>query len=287
MFQAGISTSNGLTLDEVVTRLSASLICEGIALFGSSVNPVNDSVSDYDLLVLLANPPVRIFQMQTYIGGRIADVAFVETDTAERVLALEKPVNPTSAEGFLIGWLEGAWILYDGEARYFERIQQKLKSQDWRLRPGAQDFYAEWFWLNFDLRHVRRMVASSDLLHLMVVDMRLMACISGICRAYCRLNGIHWRGEKAALRYLQEHNADYFNLVRRCIAEVNRAQRIALCEQLIERTLTGVGGLWPAGTTAVYLKDSTEQPERVEDALQLWERLLRNEFTNQETIDRM
>jgi predicted nucleotidyltransferase len=274
MFQARVSTSNALSLDEVVAHLSHSNLVEGVALFGSSLTTTTEPTSDYDLLVMLSNPPVHIFQMQTYIAGRIADIAFVETDTADRVLALDKPVSPTSSEGYLIGWLEGAQIVYDGEARRLERIQQKLKSQDWRWHAGIQDFYADWFWLNFDLRHIQRMAASNDPLYLMVVDMRLMACISGICRAYCRLHGVHWRGEKAALRYLQAHDPHYFELLQQAVAEVNRTQRITLCEQLVERTLADVGGLWPAGATAAYLKDPAAQPERVEEAFQLWEQLL-------------
>jgi hypothetical protein len=281
MFRAGVSTSGDLTLEAVVRRLSDSGMVEGVALFGSSLQATNDPVSDYDLLVMLTNPPVRVFQMQTYIAGKITDVAFVETGVAERVLALEQAVSPTSAEGFLIGWLEGAQIMYDGDVRYFERIQEKLKSREWRLHAGVQDFYAEWFWLNFDLRHIQRMAGSSDPLYQMVVDMRLMAHIASICRTYCRLNGIHWRGEKAALRHIQEHDTDYFELLQRSIAETDRVERIRLCEQLIERTLVDVGGLWRDGTTALVLKDITEQPERVEEGLRLWEQLIYNAAENE------
>ena len=274
MFQTQVSTSNHLTLDQVVSRLRASNAVAGIALFGSSLKPANDAVSDYDLLVMLSSPSVRIFQMPTYINGRIADVAFVETEVADSVLSLTEPVSPTSREGYLIGWLEQAEILYDGDSGRLRRIQQKLKAQDWRLPSNASDLYAEWFWLNFDLRHIKRLAASSDPIYLMVVDMRLMACISGICRAYCRLRSIHWRGEKAALHYLQEYDPDYFELIQACVAETDRTQRIVLCEQLVERAVAGFGGLWASGTTAVYLKDSTQHPDRVLDALQLWEHLI-------------
>src|SRR5262245_1122061 len=102
MFPTLLSSSNHLALDTVVQRLSAAPLVEGIALFGSSTQASGNPVSDYDLLVMLDNPPIRIFQMQTYIDGRIADVAFVETEVADRVLALTEPASAISAEGYLI-----------------------------------------------------------------------------------------------------------------------------------------------------------------------------------------
>jgi predicted nucleotidyltransferase len=274
MFQTIISVSNGLTLDQVVARLSAAAGVEGVALFGSSQQAAHDPTSDYDLLILLDKPTVQIFQMQTYINGRIADVAFVETETAERVLALEEPVGATSREGFLIGWLEQAQILYD-RSGHLARIQQKITQRDWRISGlPTSDTYAEWFWLNFDLRHIRRMAAAHDPLYGMVVDMRLMFCLAQMCRTYFRLRGIHWRGEKAALRYLQAHDLEVFDLLQRALEESDRARRIDLCEALIERTLPTSGDLWPPDSTAVYLKNAAEHPSHVGEALALWEGLI-------------
>jgi predicted nucleotidyltransferase len=164
MFPTLMASSNRLTLEAVLARLIRSGQVDGIALFGSSAQVVGDSVSDYDLLLMLPDPPVHIFQMQTFINGRIADVAFVETALADRVLSLAEPVNPTSSEGYLIGWLERAKIVYDGGALLgrLGRIQAKLRERDWRLTRSDSEAYAEWFWLNFDLRHIGRLAASRD-----------------------------------------------------------------------------------------------------------------------------
>jgi predicted nucleotidyltransferase len=274
MFQTVISASNRLTLDQVVAWLRAAPDVDGVALFGSSRQAAHDPASDYDLLVMLDNPTVQIFQMQTYIDGKLADVAFVETETAERVLALELPVGVTSREGFLIGWLEQAQILYDRSGR-LAGIQQKIAQRDWRISGLSEsDAYAEWFWLNFDLRHIQRMAAAHDPIYGMVVDMRVMFCLAQMCRTYCRLRGIHWRGEKAALRTLQAHDPDFFDLLQRALHETDCVRRITLCEQLIARTLENSGGLWPTESTAVYLKNAAEHAARVGEALALWEGLV-------------
>jgi hypothetical protein len=73
---------------------------------------------------------------------------------------------------------------------------------------------------------------------------------------------------------LHQHDPDYLTLYRQCLAETQRWPRIALYEQLVERTLAPFNQLWPAGTTAVYLKNPEEQPARVEEALTFWESLI-------------
>lgn len=274
MFPTIISASTNLPLNSVIERLSRAPQVAGLALFGSSAQPLKSAVSDYDLLVMLDEPPIPIFQMQTYIDGRIADVAFVETKTARQVLALTEPVGPTSPEGFLIGWLEQAQVIYDRND-WFRRIQGKVATRDWRIAQSTQaDIYSEWFWWNFDLRHNQRMSRSDDPIHLMTVDLRLAACMAGICRTYYRLHGLHWRGEKAALRYLQTHDIETFTLLSEFMKELDRTRKVDLCAHLLQRVLASSGGLWPEKTTALFLKIYQDHPTRVEEALTFWEGLL-------------
>lgn len=264
MFPTTPSLSHTLSLENLIDRLKASPQVEGLALFGSP--PGDNPASDYDLLVVLANPPVQMFQMSTSINGRGADIAFSESEIVERVLKLDQSVSATSPEGFLMSWLEHAQILHDDGK--LALVQAKARSQNWRL-PAA-DAYSEWFWLNFDLRHIKRLATSNDALHLMVADMRLMGCVSQIFRSYCRLQNIPWRGEKSALRHLQTHDPAYFNLLQDFLSESDRGSRIVLCEQLIARTLEG--NLWPHDATSVWMKDG--QPDRVGEALNFWAKLV-------------
>jgi len=269
MFPTIISLSHHLTLENLVDRLKASSQVVGLALFGSP--PAENPASDYDLLVVLANPPVKMFQMSTFIGGRGADIAFSESEIVERVLKLDQPVSATSPEGFLMSWLEHATILYDNGQ--LARVQEKSRAKNWRLPLTDADTYAEWFWLNFDLRHVKRLATSTDMVHLMVADMRLMGCVSQICRSYSRLRDKPWRGEKNALRYLQTHDPAFFDLLQQFLRESDRGQRINRCEQLIRQTLDDK--IWPPGATSVWMKDG--QVSGVEEALAFWEALILRE----------
>jgi predicted nucleotidyltransferase len=91
--------SNRLTLNEILTRLEGAKAVDGLARFGSSLTHHANPVSDFDLLILVADPPVRIFQMFTHIDGCMADIVFVETETADAILERAQPVAATSFEG--------------------------------------------------------------------------------------------------------------------------------------------------------------------------------------------
>ncbi len=278
MTETIIAQSNDLTLDELLANLAANHKVDGVALFGSQPTPMTNSASDYDLLIMVNDPPVRIFQLQTYIHGIMADVAFVETEVADRVLALENPVPGTSSEGFLIGWLEHAQIVYDKTGR-FAQIQHKLKTGNWRLTATRSDTYADWFWLNFDLRQMKRMVASSDPLYQMTVDIHLMTNLSHLWRVYYRYHNLHWRGVKEAARYLTAHDPNYQTLYRACLSEPDRLHKLALFERLVALTLAPTADLWPDGATAVYLKNPSEQPDFVAEALEFWQDLVAAQST--------
>lgn len=268
------SQSNKLTLTEVLANLGANDKVYGVALFGSLPTDATNPVTDYDLLIMVKDPPVQIFQLQTYIGDIMADIAFVETDVADRVVALENPVLATSNEGFLIGWLEGAQTFYDKEGR-FARIQHKLMTGNWRLAATEADTYADWFWLNFDLRQMKRIVTSHDPIYQLTMDIHLMTNLAQIWRAYCHYHNIHWRGVKATARYLMTHDPDYLSLYQSCMNESDRVRKLALLEQLVKLTFAPAADLWPTGSTAVYLKNPAEQPESVIEALEFWENLVK------------
>ncbi len=101
------ATTTNLTLEETLRRLSAAAPVDGLALFGSRRNKVGatahePSSSDYDLLVLVEELPVTIFQMLTYIDGRVADVVFYPTTMVDQLDQKRQRVAATSFEGYFL-----------------------------------------------------------------------------------------------------------------------------------------------------------------------------------------
>ncbi len=282
------TASARLTLDEVLSRLATSELVESIALFGSRATGDADSISDYDVLLLVTNPPVRIFQMLTHIGGRMADVVFIETETADRLLTMPGSVAAKSIEGMFLLKMRTAQIVYDASGR-LSRVQQLVRGDkpptDWLLPSTYPDVYAAWFWPNHGLCHMRRMVQSDDPTYLTAFDMMMLSCLSEVCRTYYCVRHLPWQGEKAAIRYLQSHEADYLILLRECIATTDRVRKLSLYEQLIVRALAPVGEIWTPGITAAYLVDPTQHATHIDTALAFWESLLEGESSGDVQAD--
>ncbi|HKZ68970.1 MAG TPA: nucleotidyltransferase domain-containing protein, partial [Anaerolineales bacterium] len=151
--------TNILSFDEVVARLAVSEAVDGLALFGSRSTDDASPISDYDLLILVKDLPVRIFQMLTHIEQRMADIVFVETEIADRVLVSAARVSANSFEGMFLLKMRKAQIIHDASGR-LGRVQQLIKQEAQlldRLLPSPEPaLYAVWFWQNHGLYHMKR-----------------------------------------------------------------------------------------------------------------------------------
>jgi predicted nucleotidyltransferase len=273
------AASNGLTLDDLLSRLSVSEHVDGVALFGSRANQPGNPVSDYDLLILVDTMPIGIFQMLTHVDGHMADILFVTTNMVDQIVADPQPVAAESAAGRFLLKMQTALIVHDasGRLRGAQAIARGDRSTgDWLLPTSYSGQYAAWFWQNFVLCHVKRMVQTDDPVYLTAVDLMLLAALGDICRAYYRIRHLPWEGEKAAIRYLQQQDANYLALLRECLAAADRAGKVQLYEKLVAATLAPIGGVWQPGLTAVYLEPAANAPAEVETALEFWESLCEN-----------
>lgn len=269
--------TNDLTFEQTLARLSGSEAVAGLALFGSQGRMEADPVSDYDLLILVTDPPLQIFQMLTHINHRMADVVFVDITTADQILAQREPVASRSFGGLFLQKMLTAKILYDESGR-LAQVQQYAQTQhkaDRLLLPTNEDtLYGTWFWPNHGLYHMKRMIQADDPLYHTAVDLMLLGGLSTICREYCQARSIPWQGEKAALRYLQAHDPAYLALLQTALAEPDRQHKLALYEQLVQQALEPIGPLWSAGLTAVILRDMPHETAHLQTALHYWEDLL-------------
>jgi len=142
------------------------------------------------------------------------------------------------------------------------------------MPPSESERYAAWFWQNHGLAHIRRMLQSVDLVYLTAVDLMLSSAISRLCRDYYTIRNLFWEGEKAAVRYLQDHDLEYLDVLRNCLNESDRVEKVVLYEHLVEQTIAPICLVWSRGQSAVYLRNIEEQPARVDEALAFWEGLI-------------
>lgn len=271
------SVSDHLSLEEVIARLAASPLVDGLAEFGSRAAGQDSPMSDYDLLVLAYGIPARVFQMVTTVGGRLADIVLVETETADALLAASDPPAPGSFEALFALKMQTARIRYDASGR-LHAVQQRAGGPEWAAQGAGglpeSDLYAAWFWQSFGVLQLEQLAQSQDQLHLTAFDMVLASCLPGTWRSYFSIRGIPWEGEKAALRYWSEHDADYMGILHRCLEAGSRPGRLTVYRELVAQTLSPVGSVFGRGETAAILSGSHDVAADVQRTLKFWDSLV-------------
>jgi hypothetical protein len=117
------------------------------------------------------------------------------------------------------------------------------------------------------------MAQVDDPVYQTAVDLMVCGGLSDICRAYYQMRNLPWEGEKAGLRYLQQHDTAYLALLRQCLAATDRAQKLELFGRLVAETLRPAGNSWQPGCTAVALDGTARAAADVQAALDFWESL--------------
>jgi nucleotidyltransferase-like protein len=259
-------------LDELVARLSRRDEVDGIVFVGSTGTKALRPSSDYDVLIVINEPPVPLLVGLTSVDGRLTDLLFATTSEVEELLSGARA--PAEAwTGRLARWVSQGTIVFDRSGRL--EALHKLLSE--RPLVSAQDLVHEtWFSLNYDLAQNRRIAASAESVDRTALQLRLLYGIFGLVQGYFRLRGLDWRGEKAAVRYLAAEDPDYLDALRTCLDEVDLERRVALYEALAEQTLRRFGGLWNPGETIFQFRPGSEvSPELISETTRFWSSLVR------------
>jgi len=278
MSQTIDSRSNTLTLEEVFVRLSKSEAVEGILLIGSANEGRLIPASDYDLVVVLNTMPVPLHVGLTWINHRLTDLLFVRAVELDDITALAEPVSAPKPMGRLIRWFQSGKILFDRSGR-LQRCQSKVRSGTWTKAANEFEVYGAWFGVNYNLAQTRRMLASADPDYRMTAKVRMAIYgTSGLLWDYFTIRRMSWEGEKQALRYLESHDPEYYELFHQFVKAGTCEKKLRLYEQLAKRTTAPAGGLWGENDTALLFQEGTElQPGMFESALSFWDSLISNQ----------
>jgi hypothetical protein len=103
--------------------------------------------------------------------------------------------------------------------------------------------------------------------------MMLTSCLPATWRAYFDVRGLPWDGEKAALRHWMEYDQGYMGVLHKCLAVVDRDERLSAYRELVERTLAPVGRAFGKGETAVILSGSADTVAVVQRTRRYWDAL--------------
>ena len=273
------SHSDSLSLEAVVARLARHEVVTGIVLLGSTGAPALTAASDYDLLIVLSAMPAPLHVAVTTIDKRLADIIFITQSEIERLLARDQEIPQDSWEARLLHWVQTGRIAFDritpDRVGLLHQLRQKAASLPLATQPDMGERYRTWFGVNYNLVQTQRILESPDPVYQMTVDLRLLYCLSELWGAYFRLRGLVWAGEKAAIRYLAEHDPGYLARFQRCLAEADRRAKVEQYAALAAEALAPLGGIWPAATTAIQFHAVEPWvPGQEQVALDFWNSLI-------------
>jgi hypothetical protein len=262
------SAANTRTLDDVVARLSARAEVDGLLTIGSTATGAMTPVSDYDLVIVLSGMPAPMRVGVTWIAGRLADLLFVRAEMVERIAVQGEPVARNAWQGRMVRWLRDGSIRHDRSGA-LARAAERALAGDLLLPTGADEAYAAWFGAYYNLHQTRRLLRSSDPVRGTTIDLRLLYSLSDLWTGYFLVRGLLWEGEKAAIRYMADHDPAYLALFRGCLAEIDRVRKVELYTRLVHATMAPAGPPWAEGETAfafeagaVPIEDATRAAQR-------------------------
>lgn len=257
---SGVPATAALSLDAVVARLAGRRAVEGVLTIGTTRGDRLTPASDYDLVVVLAQRPVPVRVGLGSIGGRLADLLFVEEQTVRDILDRDGPFAPDEWIGRVVRWRAGE-IRFDRHG-LLRAAQDKVRTGA-PLRPaGDRDVYGVWFGINFNRKQTERMLAAADPVYLEAVDLRLTYMVMQAVTGYFTVRRLLWDGEKAALRHLRQHDPAFHACLAAFFTASDRGERFRRYAELARRALEPVGVDWADGETAFTLDSAATPDER-------------------------
>jgi predicted nucleotidyltransferase len=263
-FEAFAPISTRLSLDEVLARMAEREDVVGLVFLGTTATGQLGPASDYDLLVVTPDGPEFDVEF-TYIDHRPTDVLFVALPMIRR-LALGEFIPP-GRERDVARWLATGKVALDRTGELTPACAGLGRQHD----PSSSDepvLFSRWAQANFNLVTNRRYHAEGDRIYQRALDMRLLYGLFETVMDCLRFRGIPWQGEKAAVRWLDEHDPAFLALFEAALAAVTTADRMALYEELVRKACEPVGEVWGAEQTG-----GASYPQGDPRASSRWEKL--------------
>ena len=250
-----------MTFDDFIHHLQNCPQVSGLLAMGSTGKPHFKSYSDYDLVIVLEDDAPLLFTASTWIDGQLGDLYFFHRTQIETLIRGGQGRARDFAEK-LTEWVQTGIILFDREG-LLEGLISSAKMQT--LTVKADDAaHRTWFGINFNFAHNKRYFHSGDKLYRQALEIRLLYCQNDLLIAYFTLRGLPWKGEKTAITYLQKHDPEYSALFFRTLRETQLENKFALYTALVERTVSGFGGVWAKDEGSVVMKDEAPAQDGID-----------------------
>lgn len=221
-------------LPQLLERLKSSPRVRGLFLTGTTAKNTQPW-SDVDIVVILNINTVDIKSIYTMVDGRFADIFFFDKKFVEGVASC-KEIPALDMRGMFVAWLLKAKIEYDPDG-LLKSVQDKLRKNPITFTVSEQEQRGLWVKVNYNFIANNRYFDAQDTIYHQALSIRLSYSIVELLTAYFFFRGIPWRGEKAAVEYLANHDDDYLQALLRSLSASELQEKMAAYQALFTKTL--------------------------------------------------
>jgi predicted nucleotidyltransferase len=236
--------SSNQSLQEIITKLSQNDNVDALLLCGSTATGKQTKSSDYDLVLVVKEKPEKLLSLFTYIDSLPADIFFYSLDDINRIIS-DKHAKE-GGETWLMHWLPEGKISFDksGDLSKLQSISSEIQhSADTSASTSA-------YKMNYNLVNNTRYFESDDPLYHSALEIRLLYSIVESFVGYFSMRHLYWKGEKKAIRYLEENNPEYFSIFQKAARASNLRDKFSAYRDLVERSFTTEYPKWDKDVTA-------------------------------------
>jgi len=176
------------------------------------------------------------------IENRFSDIFFFDVDFLNR-LENKQEVSGNDLEGMFVEWLAKGKIAYDPE-RILLRLKNKISEKQPLQKVADFEKRDAWVKINYNFIANSRYYNSQDALYHEALELRLLYSVIELVTAYFSFRDIPWRGEKAAIKYLEQHDQEFLITFKKYTGSGTLSEKMKRYENLFDKVFFGEYQKW-------------------------------------------
>lgn len=253
------------SLENLIEKMKSSPRVKGIFTTGTTASKLTPS-SDIDLVVVLDKNYEGIKLVYTTIEKHFSDVFFFDIDFLNQ-LKNKREFFGNNFDGMFSEWLARGKIEYDPE-NLLLALKNKL-----RENPPLQkvaDSEKRDFWVKINYNHIANLrYYSGGELYKKALEIRLLYSIMELITAYFSFRDIPWRGEKAAVKYLEQNDREFLSIFQSYSKSNSLGDKMKYYGELFDKVFFGEYQRWESDFVVTVSSQNQYDPKLTS----FWEQL--------------
>jgi len=197
------------SLANLIEKLKSSPRVKSVFSAGTTATKLTPS-SDIDLIIIIDKNSEGIKSIFTTIENRFSDIYFFDIDFLNQ-LKDKGEVSGNNFDGMFLAWLATGKIEYDPE-NLLSEIKNKFEKTSPIQKVSDSEKRDFWVKTNYNFIANSRYYNSTDEIYHKALELRLLYSVIELITAYFSFRSIPWRGEKSAVKYLQQNDQDFLSI---------------------------------------------------------------------------